>query len=235
MSRFYFSALVLSLAATTTQGAVLFYDFGDPAQQTNLPGYNNIVSNAGGGSNIANSVDSAGLSTGISLTLTDPFWPGSNQNGTTSPAGNAAAIFTPQATRDNLFGSVAPFGGFTEPTGAYTISGLDPSGATTYKFTFFGSRTGVTDNRETAYMLDGSTFATAYLNCSNNISEVAVADGLIPDAGGNIVLTVGPGPNNTNASRFYYIGAMQIISTTVPEPSSLASLALATALPRRRR
>lgn len=229
------SGLVLGLSISATQGAILYYDFGDPAQQTNVTGYNNIVSNASGGSSIANSVDSTGASTGVALTLTDPFWPGSNQNGTTSPAGNAAAIFHPQATRDNLFGSVAAFGGFTEPTGAYTISGLDPSGNTTYKFTFFGSRTGVTDNRETAYMLDGSTFATAYLNCSNNISEVAVADGLIPDAGGNIVLTVGPGPNNTNGSKFYYIGAMQIVSTTIPEPTSLATLALAGGLLRRRR
>lgn len=228
------SVLACACAASAASAAIINVDFGDPAQQTNLTGWNNITSNTSGGSSLANTVDSTGASTGISMTLTDPFWPGSNQNGPTTTTGAAAAIFPGQATRDNLFGSVAAFSGFTEPTGGYTISGLDPSGATTYNFTFFGSRTSVTDNRETAYMLDGSNSQTAYLNTSNNTSNVATITGMIPDAGGNIVLTVGPGPNNNNASRFYYIGAMQIVSV-VPEPASLSMLAVAGAMLRRRR
>jgi hypothetical protein len=229
------SVLACAGAADFGRAAIINVDFGDPAQQTNTTGWNNIVSNAAGGSSLANTVDSTGASTGVSMTLSDPFWPGSNQNGPTVPTGTAATVFPAQATRDNLFGSVAAFGGFTEPTGGYLISGLDPSGNTTYKFTFFGSRTGVTDNRETAYMLDGGNSTTVYLNTSNNLSEVAIATGMVPDAGGNIALTVGPGPNNNNASGFYYIGAMQIVSTTVPEPTSLSALALTAGLVRRRR
>lgn len=227
--------IVCAASATSSPGAIIYVDFGDPAQQSNVTGWNNIVSNTDGGSSLANVVDSAGNSTGISMTLTDPFWPGSNQNGTTSPAGAAGAVFLPSATRDNLFGSVSAFGGFTEPTGGYLLSGLDPSGNTTYRFTFFGSRTGVTDNRETAYMLDGANSTTVYLNTANNLSEVAVATGMIPDAAGNIALTVAPGPNNTNSSRFYYIGAMQVISTVIPEPTSILILSLGAGLLGRRR
>lgn len=235
----HLSTLVaLAVPLSSASAATLLFDFGDPAPAAQSSGnVNNIVSNATGGSSLVNAVDTLGNATGIAVTLTDPFWPGSNQNGTNAPGGAAAAIFPATATRDNLFGSTVPFSGFTEPTGGYKITGLDPSGNTLYAFTFFGSRTGVTDNRETYYALVGNSLSPsiAFLDTANNVNNVATISGMIPNASGEIDLEVGPGPNNTNASRFYYIGAMQIVSSTVPEPTSLSLIALGTIALRRRR
>jgi hypothetical protein len=162
---------------------------------------------------IANLIDSDGNPTGVSLTVTDLFWPGSNQNGTTSPSGDAA-IFHPQATRDNLFGNTVIFGDFTEPTAAVTLEGLSTSPGVTYTFTFFGSRLSVSDNRETAFGVVGANSGVAYLNASNNVSQVATVSDIAPDAKGRIVVNLSPGPNNNNANRFYYLGAMRVVRNT---------------------
>lgn len=184
----------------------LYFDFGDPAQQT-TGNYNNVTFQQ---QPIANVIDSTGAVTGITLTVTDAFWPGSNQNGTTSPTGDAA-MFDAQATRDNLFGCTVPFGGFTEPTAAVKLGGLSTASGVTYTFTFFAARLSVSDNRETAYNVVGANSGVAYLNASNNQSTVVSVTGIQADANGEIVVNVSPGPNNNNASGFYYLGAMKVV------------------------
>lgn len=213
-----FTAAVGLATTLSVQANTLFWDFGETAQQT--PGnYNNIF--VGSGTNYLttlNAIDSAGASTGIGLTASG-FNPGSNQNGTTAP-GAPANLFDPQATRDNMFGHTGLFGGITAPLGVLSLTGLNPSA--TYDFTFFGSRTGVSDNRETKFDVLGNGFAL--LNTANNTANVAVVLGASSDALGNLTINVGPGPNNNNASGFWYLGAMQIVA--VPEPSALALLGL---------
>lgn len=217
--RFSIVAGLLMVLAAPALGTTMYFDFGDVGQQT--PGnYNNVTHLQ---APIANVIDSAGNGTGIALAVTDAFWPGSNTGGTTTPTG-AAAMFDPQATRDNLFGSTVAFGGFTEPTGGFTLTGMSTAPGVRYTFTFFGARMSVSDNRETAYEVAGGTSGVAYLNTSNNQSLVASVPSIAADANGEIVITVGPGPNNTNASGFYYIGAMRI--DMVPEPASLLLLGL---------
>ncbi|HRX83556.1 MAG TPA: PEP-CTERM sorting domain-containing protein [Phycisphaerae bacterium] len=218
MSRALSLIAVLSLAVPAS-ATTLFFDFGDIGQQT-TGNYNNITHVQ---APIADAIDDTGTHTGIALTVTDAFWPGSNTSGTTSPTGDAA-MFDPQATRDNLFGSTVDFGGITEPTGGFTLSGLSTAPGVIYNFTFFGARLGVGDNRETAYDVAGATSATAFLNTSSNVSDVALVSGIAADVNGEIVVTVGPGPNNNNSSGFYYIGAMRI--DIVPEPASALLLGL---------
>lgn len=196
--------VTLHVSPSGAEQTILF-DFGDIGQQT-AGNYNNITHLQGP---IGNAIDSAGIGTGISLTVTDAFWPGSNTSGTTSPSGDAA-IFDPQATRDNLFGSVVDFGGFTEPTGGFTLGGLSTAPGVSYTFTFFAARLGVSDNRETAYAVVGANSNIAYLNASNNQTEVAIVSDIDADTNGEIVVTVSPGPNNNNSSGFYYLGAMKI-------------------------
>jgi hypothetical protein len=219
------AALALLPAITTeVRAGTLFFDFGETTQQT--PGnYNNVF--VGGGTNslaVPNAVDNTGAPTGLGL-LAAGFNPGSNQNGTTAPTG-AAAIFDPQATRDNMFGHTGSFGGITRPLGVLSLSGLDASGNTSYAFTFFGSRTGVSDNRETKYEALGGNTGFALLNTANNTSEVALLGGIFPDALGNLTINVSPGPNNNNASGFFYLGALKIETTVIPEPSSAGLCAL---------
>lgn len=227
MQRFALLTLSICLAATASATS-LFVDFGETTQPTG-GNYNNISQAQ---LPIFNALDSLGNGTGIAIEVTDQFWPGSNQNGTTTPSGDAA-MFDPQATRDNLFGNTVVFGGFTEPTAQLTLSNLDTSGAFSYTFTFFGSRTGVTDNRETAYAVAGSNNATAYLNTAGNTSNVAIAADILANAGGQVTIDIGPGPNNTNGSGFYYIGAMRIDVVPVPEPATALLLTLGLLIRRR--
>ena len=75
----------------------------------------------------------------------------------------------------------------------------------------------MSDNRETAYIVAGSTKDTVYLNPVNNTSNIISVNGMTPAADGTITVTVGPGPNNTNASKFYFFGAVRIVYPKVIE------------------
>ena len=218
MRRFTFlisAMLLVGLLMAPASAATLYFDFGDSAQPT-AGNYNNIiVNNNPQPINLANAIDSTGAATGIGLTA-DGFYPGSNQNGTTAPVG-AAGIFDPQATRDNAFGHVGPFGGNDDASLAtLDFTGLDPS--MPYTFTFFASRTGVSDNREAEYAVTGANASTVYLDAANNISNVAVASGIFSTGTGTVQIVVQPGANNNNGSKFYYLGALEL--TCVPEPIS---------------
>jgi hypothetical protein len=224
-----FCMLVSNAAAAT-----IFFDLGDAAALWATPSsenYNAINVNPVDPSNLIlfNTVDSTGAPTGIGA-VASGFHVGANYNGTTAPTGDAAAIFHPQALKDNAFGSVGLFNNTTAPQGSVVFNGLDISGNTTYSFTVFGSRTGVSDNRETRYTLQGQNSAFGDLNTSNNHSNVVTIADITPNANGTITLLAAPGPNNNNTSGFWYLGAIRIETTTVPEPATLGLFAACSAL-----
>jgi hypothetical protein len=212
--------IVVAMAtALSLQANTIFVDFGETAQQTS-GNYNNIFVGSGTSSlSILNAIDSIGAPTGIGM-LASGFQPGSNQNGTTSP-GAPANMFAPQATRDNMFGNSVLFNGYICPLGTVALTGLDGSGNTAYSFTFFGSRIGASDNRETEYEVVGANTGFGLLNTANNSANVASVANIIPDALGDLTINVSKGPNNNNGSGFFYLGAMSIEYTVVPEPSTI--------------
>jgi hypothetical protein len=232
MSRFALRCVTLVgfAIASSASAAPILFDFGDSAQITG-GNYNNIVVNPPGTLSIPNAVDTDGNGTGVGVSVAG-FFNGSNTNGTTAPTG-AAAIFDPQATRDNGFGHAAAFGtNPLTPVGTVTFTGLNP--LVGYDFTFFGSRINVTDNRETLYTVNGAGLGSALLNTANNTALVAEVFNIVPTPAGEITVTIEPGPNNTSAGRFWYIGAMRV--NAIPEPVSLSTVALAgLGLARRRR
>ncbi len=216
------TVLVASTLLASVAGAgVVQVDFGDTGQQT--PGNVNNITHLQ--NPLFNLIDTAGTGTGIGIDITDVFWPGSNTTGTTTPAGDAAFI-PASATRDNLFGSVTDFGGFIEPSGGFYLTGLDASGATAYDFVFFGSRTGVSDQRWTRYTATGANTGSEALNTSNNTSGVALVNGIIPGPDGRVYIDVRPDALNNNASKFYYLGFLQLTSRAIPAPASLGALGL---------
>lgn len=225
MKRFFLTAIFAVLSASSASAATLYFDFGSSASPT--PGnYNNVDHTQ---APILNAIDSTGAATGIGLAAGGFNEIGPNTSGTTTPSG-AAAAFQPEATRDSLFGHSDNFNaGSPRPLGVLSLTGLDGSGATSYSFTFFASRTGVTDNRETAYAVTGANSNTAYLNASSNVSNVAIAAGIVPTATGTISINVNAGPNNSNGSKFFYLGAMSIESRAIPEPAGAALVMLAIA------
>lgn len=240
-SAFVFTGIagLLSPFVSSAPASVLFFDFGDQAAANISAAPTNNITPAQ--LPVVNATDSSGSATTISL-ATAGFNPGSNQNGTTLPLGDAA-IFSllPNATKDNLFGHTQAFSPAPAlPKATLTFSGLDITGNTTYKFDFFASRTGVAlpaDVRTTLYSVTGLNSGSAILDAANNTSNIATVTGIVPNASGIITVDLQAAASNTNPTGFYYIGALRLTTTAVPEPSAAAllGLALMTPLSRRRR
>ncbi len=205
--------------------------------------WNNVDASASAANSPYTLNDIANASTGWSLAIGNPTGNDStpsqigfnnpNSDGTTSPTGDAASRYYPaSATRDSGYGNTATFDRGTVPAVLLTLSNLSP--AETYDFYFFASRMNVSDNRETAYQVTGGTTSTTYLNAANNTGNIVAVSGMTPDANNQISITVSPGSNNNNGSKFYYLGVLEIAS--VPEPTSMGVLGLgAMALLRRHR
>jgi hypothetical protein len=151
---------------------------------------------------LANLSRTDGSATTIGLQMVSRF-NGANENGT-----QAGAPYPIDATRDSLFGNTEIFSGLENITPIFKLTGLNS--ATAYDFTFYASRLGVGDNRETHYTVTGATEATADLNVANNETEVATVNDIRPDSNGEITIALTPGPNNDNANHFTYLGVLQI-------------------------
>jgi hypothetical protein len=213
------AALAVVSTSVSSSAATMMFDFGS-ASGPSGNNYNNVSPSQ---LPLFNTIDTNGDPTGIALETSGFNELGSNNAGTTTPAGDAA-IFVDTATSDSIFGHSSNFnaGGPRTP-GLLNFSGLDASGLTSYSFTFFASRTGGTLNRETLYEVDGANSSTALLDAANNSSNVAIVAGIIPTAGGTIQITASAGSNNTTTpDEFFYIGALRVESSVVPEPATAA-------------
>ncbi|MCB9309771.1 MAG: T9SS type A sorting domain-containing protein [Lewinellaceae bacterium] len=201
----FFTCIIYMLQAQHMDTIIV--DFGDNLSPAPI---NNLADPAAG--MIADLTNQKGNATGYSIAVTDAF-NNINRNGTTNP--DPALGLPATATGDSFFGNVADFGGQSQPTGAVTFSHLDPT--LVYSFSIFASRD-ATDNREAMYTATGSTTISVFLNAASNASQVASFQ-IKPDAGGNIVLSAEPGPNNSNGSKFYYLGAVTLIYPEQNEPT----------------
>jgi lysophospholipase L1-like esterase len=129
---------------------------------------------------------------------------GANTNGTA-----ASTVYPADATRDTLFGNTEVFNSLTNIFPSFRLTGLDPSIA--HNFTFYASRTGVSDNRETRYTVSGLNTVVTHLQASNNINGMAVANLVYPTVSGQITISLTPGPANNNSNHFTYLGVMQVL------------------------
>lgn len=186
-------------ASAYTYEYSLLYDFGDASTPT--PGtWNNAVNPFP--KTIANCIDSTGAATPVSVIMSN-WYGGSNQNGVQTGAFEYAG----SATRDNAFIAREGWGGSATGTSFVYLTSLDNDKA--YTFTFYGSRTGVSDNRETEFMLFGASTVSAYLNASDNYTQRVTTAHVMPN-NGQILLQIGPGPNNNNGDKFGYLGVMDV-------------------------
>lgn len=141
--------------------------------------------------------DQDGTNTGYAMSITSRF-SGENQSGTFTNLLGLPGEVTVDAfwsNRDN-------------PESQVTLYRLNPSQL--YQFHFFGSRNGVSDNRETTYTVRGLNEGSGSLNASNNNSEVVTVNGIQPYPDGTVDVVVTAGPNNNNGDNYYYINAMFI-------------------------
>ena len=135
-----------------------------------------------------------------------------------------SSIFPINATRDSLFGNTAAFNGLSGVFPQFRLTNLDAG--RTYNFTFYSSRVGVADNRETQYQITGANSATVFLNAANNVDNVVSSAGILPNDSNEIEISLSPGPNNTNSTQFTYLGVLRIegeaISNPPPETALMA-------------
>jgi len=134
---------------------------------------------------------------------------GVNENGTLS-----STVFPSQATRDSYFGNTENFGAGSNFFPSFKLTGMDL--ARQYTLTFYASRTGVGDNRETGYTVQGANSGFAALNPANNINNITKVEGITPDASGEITVSIGPTPNNNNGNHFTYLGVMRLSPYSPP-------------------
>lgn len=205
-SKFYFFGsvrMVFEKVISYDKNGIIKIDLGNPSKTTS-GNWNNLTAFAGG-ETIADLINYEGNHTGFSIFVSDAFG-GLNDYGTSTPDESLELEST--ATADSFFGNTVSFYNALEPTAGLTLTGLDVT--TSYTFRFFASRPDATDNRETTYTVTGKTAGSASLNTTNNTTNVALIENIVPSDDGTIVISVTPGANNTNAYKFYYLGAMTI-------------------------
>lgn len=182
------------------------------AAPTSATHWNNLLPSVASSATgrLASLLTLAGLPSPVGLSMLSRF-NGANENGTV-----ASPLFPASATRDSLFGNTETFGGLANVTPAFALTGLDPTSA--YSLTFYASRLGVSDNRETRYTVTGASTATADLNAANNVNGTATLSDLHPDAQGRLTVALSPGPNNNNANHFTYLGVLRLEAASTGGP-----------------
>ena len=164
----------------TAQADGLLFDFGADGTTT--------VGGVGGPATTWNNVNSIGTDdfgfleglvatdgtpTSLSLQMIARF-NGANEAGTT-----ASSLYPPSATRDSLYGNTELWQSLENIFPAFKIVGLDSTA--TYTFTFFASRTGAADNRETRYTVTGAAETIAHLDAANNVTNTVTVSSVVPD------------------------------------------------------
>lgn len=201
----FFMAFSSGISAQVNDTVMI--DFGDGVNASAIP-WNNLTNAANG--TLADLITSANIPTAIGVAVINDFV-SMNFGGTTSP--DPLIGFPATATKDSYYGQD---GANAADTGIIEFSGLNTSKY--YKFVIFASRTGVSDNREAQYMIEGATSETIFLNASNNTSNVVHSGNLLPDAEGKMRIGVTWGPNNNNSSKYFYLGALKLIYEQDPVP-----------------
>lgn len=166
----------------------------------------NTVGDHHEGAGITNLKDENGDFSGIALTVTKRF---NALNETGESVVTTDFPIPSDVSTQSYFGN--PKGVFQNlliTESQIKLSGLDKNAPV--NLCFFSSRAGVTDNRETKFIVVGDNAATVLLNASKNTTQVACASNITPDANGEITVTITAGENNNNSFGFYYLNAMRV-------------------------
>ncbi len=196
------------------KGQTLLVDFGSSSTPTatgavpNDPAnaWNNVTEVIGASvmGELLDMVNTQGSPTGVGIQIVRPFSAGGpNSSGTL-----ASTVFPQNATRDSLYGNTEVWGGATNVSPSFKLIGLDP--ARVYNITFYASRTGASDVRETGYTVAGAASLYVTLDAANNVDKTVAVVGVVPGAAGEITVSMEPTANNNNTNHFIYLGAMVV-------------------------
>ncbi|MCK7555272.1 fibronectin type III domain-containing protein [Chitinophaga sedimenti] len=175
----------------------IYVNFSDGAANGVGTGFWNNVSKVPAQNDVwSNFKDSTGTTTTVGLQIMTAW---QNQgNGTNllgAVTGNNSGVFP-----DNVMRS-AYWTGTDQQT--IKITGLNTSANYTYKFTFFGSRGSVSDNRTSTYTI-GST--TVSLQAASNTQNTVNIAGVVPNASAEVSINL----KNAAGSSYAYLNALVI-------------------------
>ena len=178
------------------------FNFG--ADHTNDPTWNDITPSLRTHLSI---LDTNMNPTGIIVTFTSDFC-GTNKNG--APYTTTGMLMPSDVSQSALWGYAAGKFGAQGPRGsaAIRLSHLNPE--LTYELTFFSSRNGCPDFRQTSYIVQGADTKAAAIQSANNMSETVTIKDVRTTDDGQLTLTVMPGSFNNSPNRFYYLNAITI-------------------------
>ncbi len=206
----------LILAAGSSRGQTLLFDFGggnttlqgdspdDPENAwNNITGAIATIAPGQPAAQLNAAVTTANEPTSINLVMVTRF-NGVNENGT-----QALSLYPIDATRDSLYGNTESWNSLTDIYPSFKLTGLDPG--FNHTLTFYASRISVSDNRETLYTVsNGTDSVEVALDASNNINGTVAVELIKPSAAGELTVSLAPGPNNTNANHFTYLGVLKL-------------------------
>jgi hypothetical protein len=152
--------------------------------------------------NLVEATDNTPTSAGLQM-LSRFHTDGANSQGTTN-----STAYPVDATRDTLFGNTEAFNGLTNVFPSFKLTELDPGWS--YDLTFYASRTGVSDNRETGYTVTGSNGGYVALDPANNVNNTATVLGIVPTADGEITISLAPTASNNSTKHFTYLGVLEV-------------------------
>ncbi len=163
LAAFVVAMVVLAGLAAPAQTYLVDFGGANTTSRGPLPNdpdnyWNNIGASIGGTDTgvLTNLVSSMNIPSGINLAMVNRF-NGVNENGTQNTFTHPI-----NATRDSMFGNTEVFSGLENIFPRFKLTGLDAN--TTYSFTFYASRTGVGDNRETEYTVTGGNSGAGALD-----------------------------------------------------------------------
>lgn len=212
------------IAPALVHAKTINIDFGDPTNLTSLSGWNNIIPATYFQTPTVALVDSTASSSGYSMTITSPFNTSTANTAGHSDASGYVLGLPNSATQDSLFGNVEAVNGQSNITPILTFSGLDKN--STYTFTIYSFRDGVSDTRSGTFSVVGLNSAQGDLNASNNTTQSLVLTNITPDSSGSISFSCVAAPDNNSSVHGFYLNALVIQSTSsIPEPGTCAALA----------
>ena len=165
-----------------------------PYRSPSVSGWNNLPGNTFAGTQLSNMKDDQGRSTAMDLELLTN-WNGSKGGGKIT--GNNSGVY-PDDVMEGFYW-------FQNNQQRIRISDLNP--ATTYSFTFFGSRIGSGLNKTTTYKIGNQQVS---LNAAENTSKVVKLNNIQPSANGEVIVELSIPAGGT----YGYLNAMEVTAMT---------------------
>jgi len=212
---------------SASRGQSFLFDFGaadlmtghGPSPNDPVNYWNNVTETIGGSPTgiLPGVVNTRNQPTDIVLRMLSPFnGSGPGRSGTVK-----STRFVPNATADSLYSTWRTPNEALTVAPSFKLTGLNR--ARIYNFTFYASVYGFLDDRagrpavlETSHTVTGENSPWVAYDPLYSIDGIATVDGIVPDAHGEIVVSLAPTTHNNR--RYIFLGVLQMDEISRPKP-----------------